>query len=107
MTTVPEWADKTLAPDENDGIHTWHVGQKIVVPLDLPRSSSHNPHLEHPAVGVVKNRMDVPHDDGTVTEGDVFYWVDVRASSGDLEGSKAELGRAFEQILAAIPDDPA
>lgn len=107
MTTIPDWAADTVAPQDNDGTHTWHTSQRLVVPLDLPRSASHNPHLEHPAVGVVKNRMDVPHEDGTVTEGDIFYWVDVRASSGDLEGSKAELARAFEQILAAIPDDPA
>lgn len=107
MTTVPEWADKSLAPEENDGIHIWHVGQRVVVPLDLPRSSVHNPHLEQPAVAVVKNRLDATNGDGTVTEGDVFYWVDVRESSGDLEGSKAQLARAFEQILAAIPDDPA
>lgn len=107
MTRVPEWAIETLPPEDNDGTHIWHVGERIPVALDLPRSVSHNPHLDPPSVVVVANRLDLPNDDGTVTEGEPFYWVDLNAAVWDLEGTKAELARAFESILAVIPDTPA
>jgi len=107
MNSVPEWAVDTVAAHENDGVHTWHVGQRVPVALDLPRSTSHNPHLAAPTVAVVPNRLDKHNDDNSVTDGETFYWVDISVNYADLEGTKTELAAAFAAILAAIPDDAA